>query len=260
MSDRPFASYISIHSLLAEGDVDSVKRNLVQRISIHSLLAEGDQITLLLPVGINLFQSTPSSQRETGDIIPDIRQREISIHSLLAEGDHEVKFIFIIGRISIHSLLAEGDTSALETCTHSVLFQSTPSSQRETTSAQCFLLIDYDFNPLPPRRGRRILIFDNATVTSISIHSLLAEGDSKNAQKYLLLTYILHTKPTITQANPSLKLIFSNLFSKLTPFSRCESPTHFMCTYHSHLNHIPNFFKPAPSPQLFPLFRYFDPG
>ena len=54
----------------------------------------------------------------------------------------------------------------------------------------------------------------------ISIHSLFAEGDSKNAQKYLLLTYILHTKPTITQANPSLKLIFSNLFSKLTPFSR----------------------------------------
>ena len=94
----------------------------------------------------------------------------------------------------------------------------------------------------------------------ISIHSLFAEGDSKNAQKYLLLTYILHTKPTITQANPSLKLIFSNLFSKLTPFSRCESPTHFMCTYHSHLNHISNFFKPAPSPQLFPLFRYFDPG
>lgn len=94
----------------------------------------------------------------------------------------------------------------------------------------------------------------------ISIHSLLAEGDSKNAQKYLLPTYILHTKPTITQANPSLKLIFSNLFSKLTPFSRCESPTHFMCTYHSHLNHISNFFKPVPSPQLFPLFRYFDPG
>ena len=139
-----------------------------------------------------------------------------------------------------------------------------------------------DFNPLPPRRGRqsiylRVLnleIFQStpssqretirASIPSfsgyISIHSLLAEGDSKNAQKYLLPTYILHTKPIITQANPSLKLIFSNLFSKLTPFSRCESPTHFMCTYHSHLNHISNFFKPAPGPQLFPLFRYFDPG
>lgn len=116
-------------------------------------------------------------------------------------------------------------------------FQSTPSSQRETT-----------------------LMSDRPFASYISIHSLFAEGDSKNAQKYLLPTYILHTKPTITQANPSLKLIFSNLFSKLTPFSRCESPTHFMCTYHSHLNHISNFFKPVPSPQLFPLFRYFDPG
>ena len=139
------------------------------------------------------------------------------------------------------------------------------------------------FNPLPLRRGRHT---EDAARTPtrtisihslfaegddpkeiptwkelvISIHSLFAEGDSKNAQKYLLPTYILHTKPTITQANPSLKLIFSNLFSKLTPFSRCESPTHFMCTYHSHLNHISNFFKPVPSPQLFPLFRYFDPG
>ena len=205
------------------------------------------------------FQSTPSSQRETA----------------------ASPFLFFCIIISIHSLLAEGDTTG-RTDSISVEFQSTPSSQRETIFIFLILLNRQDFNPLPPRRGRLLLwvighlllIFQSTpssqreTVmhqkqipdTDISIHSLLAEGDSKNAQKYLLLTYILHTKPTITQANPSLKLIFSNLFSKLTPFSRCESPTHFMCTYHSHLNHIPNFFKPAPSPQLFPLFRYFDPG
>ena len=150
-------------------------------------------MTMYSPSSTLVFQSTPSSQRETIWLCP---------------------------------------CSAKEN-----IFQSTPSSQRETQSYR------------KKRRRKRI-----------SIHSLFAEGDSKNAQKYLLPTYILHTKPTITQANPSLKLIFSNLFSKLTPFSRCESPTHFMCTYHSHLNHISNFFKPVPSPQLFPLFRYFDPG
>ena len=42
MSDRPFASYISIHSLLAEGD-DALSAVIINlEISIHSLLAEGD--------------------------------------------------------------------------------------------------------------------------------------------------------------------------------------------------------------------------
>ena len=139
--------------------------------------------------------------------------------------------------ISIHSLFAEGDYEEME-----------------AAEAEAKISIHSLFAEGDP------LCFRRYSQKGISIHSLFAEGDSKNAQKYLLPTYILHTKPTITQANPSLKLIFSNLFSKLTPFSRCESPTHFMCTYHSHLNHISNFFKPVPSPQLFPLFRYFDPG
>ena len=183
------------------------------------------------------FQSTPSSQRETIRTCILRLLQAISIHSLLAEGDNPYISESLISKYFNPLPPRRGRQSGQVYHLSPDIFQSTPSSQRETQAE-----------------------YEKTHTRDISIHSLLAEGDSKNAQKYLLPTYILHTKPIITQANPSLKLIFSNLFSKLTPFSRCESPTHFMCTYHSHLNHISNFFKPAPGPQLFPLFRYFDPG
>ena len=100
---------ISIHSLLAEGDLAGFLRSLPVIISIHSLLAEGD-----LNAGMR------------------IRTFRISIHSLLAEGDVDTRLNDLRdcdfnplpprgGRlegtgktpfpmnISIHSLLAEGD-------------------------------------------------------------------------------------------------------------------------------------------------------
>ena len=56
---------ISIHSLLAEGDIQDDQYSILQAISIHSLLAEGDRI------------STQAAKDAW----------HISIHSLLAEGD-----------------------------------------------------------------------------------------------------------------------------------------------------------------------------
>ena len=79
------------------------------------------------------FQSTPSSQRETENLEWGAYSRKISIHALLAEGD-VIRNIAEYDRIniSIHSLLAEGD-----------LIQAP------------LLLRHRNFNPLPPRRGRR---------------------------------------------------------------------------------------------------------
>ena len=82
-----YTATISIHSLLAEGDVVNTDASSGGTISIHSLLAEGDVSQPADQGFTSEFQSTPSSRRETvaGALI--FRPEGISIHSLLAEGD-----------------------------------------------------------------------------------------------------------------------------------------------------------------------------
>ncbi len=123
------------------------------------------------------FQSTPSSQRETDETECLGLVISISIHSLLAEGDF-VRFCcaIIIMTISIHSLLAKGDEKVYANLIvkgnfnplpprrgrlgqhtsqkNYLIFQSTPSSQRETFFAVGMASSSLNFNPLPPRRGR----------------------------------------------------------------------------------------------------------
>ena len=101
---------ISIHSLLAEGDVFyACKCPPAKIISIHSLLAEGDA---------NRFDVVFCAN--------------ISIHSLLAEGDNGANWTRNVDGISIHSLLAEGDPADRGAHRDPLEFQSTPSSRRET--------------------------------------------------------------------------------------------------------------------------------
>ena len=57
------------------------------------------------------------------------------------------------------------------------VFQSTPSSRRETRSAMPLAAATLNFNPLPPRGGRQMADMIIAARLRISIHSLLAEGD-----------------------------------------------------------------------------------
>ena len=150
-----------------------------REISIHSLLAEGDSPACLMVVIIDVFQSTPSSRRETNGPQGAFFSRRISIHSLLAEGDDPP---YASGgmsmAISIHSLLAEGDNNWAESAARQWLFQSTPSSRRETCSIAAGSSCGIYFNPLPPRGGRRVPAITAAFSMDISIHSLLAEGDA----------------------------------------------------------------------------------
>ena len=102
-----------------------------------------------------IFQSTPSTRRET--IIHCVKEN--------------------IRCISIHSLHTEGDVSALAMVPAQSAFQSTPSTRRETRSIIYFRpRINY-FNPLPPHGGRRNSSAAPISEAPISIHSLHTEGD-----------------------------------------------------------------------------------
>ena len=102
-----------------------------------------------------IFQSTPSTQRETFFVIRSAVVFEISIHSLYAEGDsHRPRRRRAI-LISIHSLYAEGDFFPHVKFPADSKFQSTPSTQRETTFKDITPALLQNFNPLPLRRGRR---------------------------------------------------------------------------------------------------------
>ena len=145
-------------------------------ISTHSLLAEGDLKPQELYQMANGFQPTPSSRRETCAVGEITIYKHISTLSLLAEGDaHDPHAPCKSYRISTHSLLAEGDRrrhrAAPRRCisTHSLLAEG-------DALLRPLLPGSNDFNPLPPRGGRRD-VAGKITSKTISTHSLLAEGD-----------------------------------------------------------------------------------
>ena len=78
---------ISIHALLAEGDCSKQMVDYAATISIHALLAEGDFQCVVDFVELFKFLSTPSSRRATKSMVYTEGTDLISIHALLAEGD-----------------------------------------------------------------------------------------------------------------------------------------------------------------------------
>ena len=100
------------------------------------------------------FQSTPSARRAT--CLHQCRHRagRISIHALREEGDGVDVPLQELRPISIHALREEGDKTTLPYDT-----------------------IQMDFNPRPPRGGRRGLLPASTMQGQISIHALREEGD-----------------------------------------------------------------------------------
>ena len=78
------------------------------------------------------FQLTPSARRATYDILMTSRRAQISIHALREEGDLQREKPDLYMEISIHALREEGDL---------------------LLNADLSLIVD--FNPRPPRGGRR---------------------------------------------------------------------------------------------------------
>ena len=121
-----------------------------------------------------LFQSTPSTRRETHLVKVSLYCCLISIHSLHTEGDACSGSCAGGFVISIHSLHTEGDEGGSREKLPSILFQSTPSTRRETDMQWYLVRIHRHFNPLPPHGGRQLHPFHPFPVCWISIHS---EGD-----------------------------------------------------------------------------------
>ena len=134
---------------------------------------------------------------------------QISIHTFLAEGDADNHQRAVCNWISIHTFLAEGDGPASTPCQwqknfnphlpcgrwrsgridrrcRDCTFQSTPSLRKVTLVQGKLDRQAQDFNPhLPCGRWHFVQIF-TANVSSISIHTFLAEGDGE----YRLCHYI----------------------------------------------------------------------
>ena len=92
---------ISIHSLFAEGD-HWVRSSLDEKRYFNPLLLAGRLIRYKIDVFEELFQSTPSSQRETIRTCILRLLQAISIHSLLAERIRTC-ILRLLQAISIHS-------------------------------------------------------------------------------------------------------------------------------------------------------------
>ena len=85
-----------------------------------------------------------------------LRYIKISIHALREEGDVQ-RFMQLRGvvGISIHALREEGDQGQSDKGIFGLVFLSTPSARRATSSPKPSLWKPSNFYPRPPRGGRR---------------------------------------------------------------------------------------------------------
>ena len=175
-------------------------------ISIHTLLAEGDLHTIKEYTKTKEFLSTPSLRRATNHEATFEQPPNISIHTLLAEGDRR-------SRKQRHPQMTFLSTPSLRRATISsssaetakTSFLSTPSLRRATWLQLFLYYQDNNFYPHPPCGGRQenptqkreaktflsTPSLRRATRESdteersqdISIHTLLAEGDPEGPAK-----------------------------------------------------------------------------
>ena len=91
--------------------------------------------------------------------------------------------------ISIHSLYAEGDNVLGCVVSSTIIFQSTPSMQRETSAADRTISRgQFQSTPSMQRETSGVILREGADI-EISIHSLYAEGD-RVISKYKRKGYI----------------------------------------------------------------------
>ena len=97
----------------------------------------------------------PRGGRHPG-IQHEIQHRRISIHALREEGDPRMSVTVLPSmKISIHALREEGDWPELTKRCINFRFQSTPSARRATQRSLNDNSVYPNFNPRPPRGGRR---------------------------------------------------------------------------------------------------------
>ena len=147
-------TFISIHALREEGDLQPPADDPQQQISIHALREEGDPRLEAHRPRTSEFLSTPSARRATHPSVFAIQLRSISIHALREEGDvcscsHGEPVV-----ISIHALREEGDLHEPPPQAAPSQFLSTPSARRATQMGRKKADLPWNFYPRPPRGGR----------------------------------------------------------------------------------------------------------
>ena len=159
-------------------------------ISIHALREEGDQHRLRCRRRTAAFQSTPSVGKATGQAQDPGTRQAISIRNLHMEGDYRqadclrrgihdfnprpprgerlLGLVGLVGAscISIHALREEGDVVKASQCAdppdisiHALREEGDQCGLPAPGSA-------VDFNPRPPRGGRRYLCWQSEIVTN----------------------------------------------------------------------------------------------
>ena len=91
----------------------------------------------------------------------------------------------MVSTISIHAPREGGDNLSNAISRKSARFQSTPPARGATFDHLNGSNRNADFNPRPPRGGRRLAQQECEAVEAISIHAPREGGDSKDAQFYL---------------------------------------------------------------------------
>ena len=177
---RP-AFRISIHALLAEGDQGRAGCRAAASISIHALLAEGDVV--------NKFTELPKF-----DFYPR-PPRGGRPRTLLLISTHTSNFY------------PRPPRGGRLRCVCGILgvqrFLSTPSSRRATYRFASPICRSGYFYPRPPRGGRPYAVDHCGADWDISIHALLAEGDSRSGHEYKYCFLFLST-PSSRRATPLL--------------------------------------------------------
>ena len=168
---------ISIHSLLAEGDIP--RRDAAARMPyFNPLPPRGGRRKAVEHAGVHcIFQSTPSSRRETRPTAAKAEKAAtISIHSLLAEGD-TMTAILPSKKSYFNPLPPRGGRPVPRSSrSRRRAFQSTPSSRRETGIDHLRVAANR-FQSTPSSRRETSSHLPAFPRSRISIHSLLAEGD-----------------------------------------------------------------------------------
>ena len=104
---------ISIHSLHTEGDIPQ-DRETACGGHFNPLPPHGGRLPIpQIIVSFLIFQSTPSTRRETDHSAVRCTVSRISIHSLHTEGDLLCHQAGSLSHISIHSLHTEGDLTKM---------------------------------------------------------------------------------------------------------------------------------------------------
>ena len=174
---------ISIHALRGEGDyIKARARKPGQGFQSTPSVGRATPAHAGMMSAIAPFQSTPSVGRATSP--NPYMSPAWTFQSTPSVGRATVKAIadFYGIPISIHALRGEGDSDTDSDSFPLTLFQSTPSVGRATTEMLEPFTIEAIFQSTPSVGRATMTAWKSWTATTISIHALRGEGDSKNIQ------------------------------------------------------------------------------